>query len=163
MRNCSFLVLLLFGIPSNGLAQQAPGTSVVQPAQLLPGLGNRHHPIGTKSPEAQKFFDQGLALAWAFNRAEAARSFRRAAELDPSAAMPWWGVSLSLGRHMNMDVDQDVDAAGAFAAIEKARSSIASAPENERLTLRRSGNDAQALQIKTARASTTNMPRPCGD
>jgi hypothetical protein len=132
MRNCSFLVLLLFGIPSNGLAQQAPGTSVVLPAQLLPGLGNHHHPIATKSPEAQKFFDQGLALAWAFNRAEAARSFRRAAELDPSAAMPWWGVSLSLGRHMNMDVDQDVDAAGAFAAIEKARSLIASAPENER-------------------------------
>jgi hypothetical protein len=31
--------------------------------------------------------------------------------------MTWWGVSLSLGRHMNMDIDQDVDAAGAFAAI----------------------------------------------
>jgi tetratricopeptide (TPR) repeat protein len=104
----------------------------VQPAQLLPGLGNHHHPIATKSPEAQKFFDQGLALAYAFNRAEAERSFRRAAELDPSAAMPWWGVSLSLGRHMNMDIDQDVDAAGAFAAIERARSLMASAPENER-------------------------------
>jgi len=51
-----------------------------------------HHPIATKSPEAQKFFDQGLALAWAFNRAEAERSFRRAAELDPSVAMPWWGA-----------------------------------------------------------------------
>ncbi len=104
----------------------------MQPVQLLPGLGNHHHPIATKSPEAQKFFDQGLALAWAFNRAEAERSFRRAAELDPSAAMPWWGVSFSLGRHMNMELDQDVDAAGAFAAIEKARSLMASAPENER-------------------------------
>jgi tetratricopeptide (TPR) repeat protein len=100
--------------------------------QLLPGLGNHYHPIATKSPEAQKFFDQGLALAYAFNRAEAARSFHRAAELDPSAAMPWWGVSFSLGRHMNMDIDQDVDAAGALAAIEKARSLMASAPENER-------------------------------
>jgi tetratricopeptide (TPR) repeat protein len=131
MRNCSFLILLLVGIPSSGVAQQAQGTSIAQPAQLLPGLGNHHHPIATKSPEAQKFFDQGLALAYAFNRAEAARSFRRAAELDPSAAMPWWGVSLSLGRHMNMYIDQDVDAAGAFAAIEKARSLMASAPENE--------------------------------
>jgi hypothetical protein len=36
MRNCSFLILLLVGISSNGVAQQAPGTSVVQPAQLLP-------------------------------------------------------------------------------------------------------------------------------
>jgi hypothetical protein len=132
LRNCSFLILLLVGNPSKSVAQQAPGTSVVQPAQLLPGLGNHHHPIATKSPEAQKFFDQGLALAWAFNRAEAERSFRRAAEFDPSAAMPWWGVSLALGRHLNMDLDQDVDVAGAFAAIEKARSLMASAPENER-------------------------------
>lgn len=75
------------------------GTSVAQPAQLLPGLGNHHHPIATKSPDAQKLFDQGLALIWAFNRAEAERSFRRAVEVDPSAAIPWWGVSLALGRH----------------------------------------------------------------
>jgi tetratricopeptide (TPR) repeat protein len=132
MRNFSLLILLMVGIPSNSVAQQSPGTSVGQPVQLLPGLGNHHHPIATKSPEAQKFFDQGLALASAFNRAEAERSFRRAAELDPFAAMPWWGVSFSLGRHMNMDLDQDVDAAGAFAAVEKARSLMASAPENER-------------------------------
>jgi hypothetical protein len=131
MKNCSFLILLLVGITSHAIAQ-APGTSVAQSVQLLPGLGNHRHPIATKSPEAQKFFDQGLALAYAFNRAEAARSFRRAAELDPSAAMPWWGVSFSLGRHMNMDIDQDVDAAGAFAAIEKARFLMASAPDNEK-------------------------------
>ena len=127
MRNFSLLVLLVVGFPPYGFAGQTARTSAPQPVQLLPGLGNHHHPIATKNPEAQRFFDQGLALAWAFNRAEAARSFRRAAELDPSAAMPWWGVSLSLGRHMNMDLDQDVDAAGAFAAIEKARSLMASA------------------------------------
>ena len=132
MRNFSLLILLLMGISSNSVAQQTPEPSVAQPVQLLPGLGNHHHPIATKSPEAQKFFDQGLALAWAFNRAEATRSFRRAADLDPSAAMPWWGVSLSLGRHMNMEIDQDVDAADVFAAIERARSLMASAPENER-------------------------------
>lgn len=132
MRNFSLLMLLLVGIPSTGFAQQAPGMSVELPVQLLPGLGNHHHPIATKSPEAQKFFDQGLALTWAFNRAEAKRSFRHAAELDPSAAMPWWGVSLALGRHLNMNIDQDVDAPGAFAAIEKARSLMASAPENEK-------------------------------
>jgi tetratricopeptide (TPR) repeat protein len=132
MRNCCFLILLLVGTPSNGAAQQTPGMSIAQPVQLLPGLGNHYHPIATKSQEAQKFFDQGLALAWAFNRAEAERSFRRSAELDPSAAMPWWGVSLALGRHLNMELDQDVDAAGAFAAIEKARSLMANAPENEK-------------------------------
>jgi tetratricopeptide (TPR) repeat protein len=132
MRSFSFLILLLVSIPSNSVAQQTPGTSVAHPVELLPGLGNHHHPIATRNPEAQKFFDQGLALAYAFNRAEAARSFHRAAELDPSAAMPWWGVSFSLGRHMNMNIDQDADAAGAFVAIEKARSLMASAPENEK-------------------------------
>src|SRR5215475_7985316 len=115
MRNCSFLILLLLGMSLTSVAQHSPGMSASQPVQLLPGLGSHHHPIATKNPEAQKFFDQGLALSYAFNRAEAARSFRRAAELDPTAAMPWWGVSLSLGRHMNMDIDQDVDAPGAFA------------------------------------------------
>jgi len=79
MRNLSFLMLLLVDIPSIAIAQQGPGTSIAQPVQLLPGLGNHHHPIATKSPEAQKFFDQGLALVWVFNRAEAERSFRRSA------------------------------------------------------------------------------------
>ena len=151
MQNCSLLVLLLVGI-SSGIAQQAPGTSAAQPPQLLPGLGNHHHPIATKNAEAQKFFDQGLALAWAFNRAEAARSFRRAAELDPSAAMPWWGVSFSLGRHMNMDLDQDVDAAGAFAAIEKASSLMASAPENEKAYI-------EALAKRCSSATNQNGAR----
>jgi tetratricopeptide (TPR) repeat protein len=132
MRSCRFLALLSFGLPFLGFAQQPAKTNVRQAVQLLPGLGTHHHPIATKSPEAQKFFDQGLALSYAFNRAEAARSFRRAAELDPSAAMPWWGVSLALGRHLNMEMDEDVDAAGAFAAIEKARTLSVNAPEDER-------------------------------
>lgn len=132
MRNILLLALFVVGTGFYASAQMPATTSAPQPVQLLSGLGNHHHPIATKSPEAQKFFDQGLALSYAFNRAEAARSFRRAAELDPSAALPWWGVSLSLGRHLNMDVDQDVDAAGAFAAIERARTLMANAPENQK-------------------------------
>jgi tetratricopeptide (TPR) repeat protein len=112
-------------------AQQAMQTNSPRPAELLPGLGNHRHPISTKNPEAQKFFDQGLALIYGFNFAEAARSFRRAAELDPSAAMPWWGLSLALGRNMNMDLDQSVDAKGAYLAIAKARILARTAPENE--------------------------------
>jgi tetratricopeptide (TPR) repeat protein len=132
LRKFLLLLLLLVCIPCDGFAQQPTKTGPTRPVQLLPGLGNHRHPIAIKSLEAQKFFDQGLALSYAFNRAEAARSFLRAAELDPSAAMPWWGVSLSLGRHLNMDFDQDVDAAGAFAAIEKARTLMGNAPENEK-------------------------------
>ena len=73
-------------------------------AQLLPGMGSYTHPINTTSPEAQKFFDQGLALLYNFNHAEAERSFRKAASLDPRAPMPWWGVGVALGLNYNRDV-----------------------------------------------------------
>jgi len=73
-------------------------------AQLLPGMGTYSHPIQTTSPEAQKFFDQGLALLYNFNHAEAERSFLKAAELDPKAPMPWWGVGIALGLNYNRDV-----------------------------------------------------------
>jgi tetratricopeptide (TPR) repeat protein len=75
---------------------------------LLPGLGTHTHPISTRSSEAQKFFDQGLTLLYGFNRYEALRSFRRAAELDPQALMPLWGAAMALGPHINMDLDGDV-------------------------------------------------------
>jgi hypothetical protein len=68
-----------------------------RPKLLLPGMGNHYHPISTKNPEAQKFFDQGLILAFAFNHDEAARSFRQPIELDPEAAMPYWGLAWVLG------------------------------------------------------------------
>ena len=60
-----------------------------KPSVLMPGLGQHHHTISTKNPEAQRFFDQGLTLVFAFNHEEAARAFRRASELDPPSAMAW--------------------------------------------------------------------------
>jgi len=79
-----------------------------KPVALLPGLGNWHHPIATSNPEAQKFFDQGLTLVYSFNKHEALRAFRKAAELDPRAAMAYWGESMALGPYINMDGDPDV-------------------------------------------------------
>jgi len=68
-------------------------------------MGQHHHSISTKSGEAQRFFDQGLTLVFAFNHEEAAHSFRRAAELDPQSAMAYWGIALALGPCINLDVD----------------------------------------------------------
>jgi tetratricopeptide (TPR) repeat protein len=79
-------------------AQSAAG------AQLLPGMGSYSHPIRTSSHEAQRYFDQGLALLYNFNHAEAERSFLKAADLDPKAPMPWWGVGIALGLNYNRDV-----------------------------------------------------------
>ena len=53
-----------------------------------------HLAITTSNPKAQEFFDQGLAQLHSFWAVEAERSFRQAAELDPDAAMPWWGVAM---------------------------------------------------------------------
>src|SRR5271165_5781281 len=64
------------------------------PAKLLDGMGTVHFPITTSNPEAQKFFDQGVAQMHSFWAREAERSFLQAAALDPTAPMPWWGVAM---------------------------------------------------------------------
>ncbi|MCE2559712.1 MAG: hypothetical protein J4F98_14225 [Acidobacteria bacterium] len=60
-------------------------------APMLEGLGDLHYAITTSSEAAQRFFDQGLRLVYAFNHAEAVRAFEEAARLDPEAPMPHWG------------------------------------------------------------------------
>ncbi len=101
------------------------------PAALVHGMGRPHHSISTKSPDAQRFFDQGLTLVFGFNHEEAARSFRRAAELDPQAAMPYWGVALAFGPCINLDVDPAHEKA-AYEAVQKAISLSPRATESER-------------------------------
>jgi tetratricopeptide (TPR) repeat protein len=86
-------------------------------AQIMPGIGGTHHQVTTKNPEAQKYFDQGLGLIYAFNHEEAVRSFTRAAELDPNCAMAYWGIAVAVGPNINDPSDparmkQAIDAAG---------------------------------------------------
>jgi tetratricopeptide (TPR) repeat protein len=102
-----------------------------RPATLMAGLGNHSHPVSTENEEAQKFFDQGLRLLYAFNHDEAGRSFARAAELDPNLAMAYWGVALVKGPNYNLDAD-DGQWKAAHAALQKALQLAAWAPEPER-------------------------------
>ena len=111
-------------------AQEHHALPTEKPMELLPGMGNLYHPIATTSPEAQRFFDQGLTLVYAFNHDDAERSFRRAAELDPKSPMPWWGIALALGPNYNSDVDAEREKA-AYDAITKAQVLAAGAPPNE--------------------------------
>src|ERR1700682_3660264 len=89
------LAVLFSAVFSAGSA--TPADQENRRAVLMPGLGNVHHAVSTKSREAQQFFDQGLKLVYGFNHDEARRSFQRATELDPKLAMAWWGVALTLG------------------------------------------------------------------
>src|SRR5215470_9886495 len=100
MRLGPISLLLLY--PCAALGQMAHSEApAARPATLMAGQAPVHHPITTSSLEAQKFFDQGLGLLYSFNHEEAIRSFARAAELDPKAPMPLWGIALALGMNIN--------------------------------------------------------------
>jgi tetratricopeptide (TPR) repeat protein len=124
----AFAILLAL---QSGFAQERRPVSPTKPAALLSGMGNLHHPVSTQSPEAQRFFDQGVTLIYAFNHDEAVRSFRRAAELDPKSPMPYWGIGLALGPNINLDVDPEHEKA-AYEATQKAIALASNAPDNER-------------------------------
>jgi tetratricopeptide (TPR) repeat protein len=115
-----FLLLALF-------QQHSTHAGDDRPAALMTGLGKLHHPIATKSREAQQFFNQGLTLVYGFNHDEAIRAFRRAAELDPASPMPRWGIALALGPNINLDVDPEREKA-AYDEAQRAKSLASSAP-----------------------------------
>lgn len=89
-------------------------------APLFQKLGNHHHPISSTSEQAQKYFDQGLILAYGFNHAEAARSFTEAAKLDPKCAICYWGIAFVSGPNINVPMDEAA-ASQAWKAIQKAQ------------------------------------------
>jgi Flp pilus assembly protein TadD len=102
-----------------------------KPATLVTGVGEQHHPVTTKNPEAQQFFDQGLRYIYAFNHYEAARSFQRAAELDPKLAMAYWGVAEAVGPNYNDPASED-RFKQAHEAIAKAQNISVNATPGER-------------------------------
>jgi tetratricopeptide (TPR) repeat protein len=105
----------------------SPGAAVA----LLSGLGTWHHAVSTRVPHAQRFFDQGLRLAYAFNHDEAERSFAEAARLDSTCAMCWWGVAYAVGPNINLPMTADAERR-ALAAIREAQRRGSSLPERER-------------------------------
>src|ERR1700731_1860354 len=98
-----YVVFLCLGARAQDHASHAPSHTVA----LVTGLGDLHHPVSTKNPQAQQFFDQGLRFIYAFNHDEAGRSFQHAAELDPKLAMAYWGVAEAVGPNYNDPADPD--------------------------------------------------------
>ncbi len=75
---------------------------------LFDNLGSYSHPISTLNHLTQRYFDQGLILAYGFNHAEALRSFQQAATLDPTCAICYWGMAYVLGPNINAAMEADV-------------------------------------------------------
>ncbi|HEX7093885.1 MAG TPA: hypothetical protein VF205_09445 [Nitrospiraceae bacterium] len=118
-----FATLLVVGmscwLAMFSLADADPADQTAVPP-LFENLGSLHHPITTTSEQAQRYFDQGLRLVYAFNHEEAIRSFEVAAQQDPQAAMPYWGIALALGPNINSAMEKK-DEGRAVEMVQKAR------------------------------------------
>ncbi|MBZ5616737.1 MAG: hypothetical protein LAO23_22255 [Acidobacteriia bacterium] len=123
-----FAVFLSFTILA---AAQHHAMGGANPVTIMAGLGDLHHPVSTKNQSAQEFFDQGLRLIYAFNHDEAARSFQKAAELDPKLAMAYWGIAEAVGPNYNDPASED-RFKQAHEAIQKAVDLSGNASEAER-------------------------------
>jgi len=99
-------------------------------APRLQKLGDHVFPASTQNADAQKFVNQGLNLAYAFNHAEARRAFREAARLDPSLAIAYWGQALVLGPNINAMMEPNEEP-HALEMVRKAQSLAATASPRE--------------------------------
>jgi tetratricopeptide (TPR) repeat protein len=100
------------------------------PARLFTDLGDHTHPITTDQPLAQRWFDQGLRLAYGFNHEEAKLAFEECTRVDAEAAMCWWGIAYTLGLNYNLPADAERDRA-AYAAVTKARAARHASPAEQ--------------------------------
>ena len=146
------IAVLAGGIPAiqPSAATETPSKNDVQsiavPGQIAPrlqNLGDHEFPVTTNSARAQLFINQGMMLAYGFNHAEATRSFREAARLDPNCAMAYWGMALVLGPNINMAMAPEAEPQ-AYELIQQAIARKKFASEKEKayidaLTVRYSG------------------------
>ncbi len=116
----AFAIGLAISVSLAGVADDAkPAPPKAEPH--FPKLGSYSRKVTTSSPEAQRYFDQGLAFLYGFNHDEAIRSFEAAAAADPKCAMAYWGIAAANGPHINhTDVDE-AHAKAAWQAVTKAR------------------------------------------
>jgi tetratricopeptide (TPR) repeat protein len=89
-------------------------------------LGHYHRPVSTRSAEAQRWFDRGLAWCYAYNHQEAIACFQKAAAADPDCAIAHWGIAYAAGPNYNKQwkafdvVDLEQSLALAYSATGRA-------------------------------------------
>ena len=108
IRPSMLLALLAILLAGCGPAPRATGDATSAAKAGLPlfdTFGDLHHDVATREPLAQRYFDQGLRMAYGFNHEAAGRAFAEAARLDPQCAMCVWGQALVLGPNINLAMD----------------------------------------------------------
>ena len=111
----------------------APAVGVQQAEPFFTGLGKIHVPLTTQSEDAQKYFDQGLALSFAFNHGAADRSFTEAAARDPNCALCYWGSALVLGPNINTPMESGNVARAQILAAQADRLAATASPKEQAL------------------------------
>lgn len=140
------VVVLLTGCVRQALQSNQSSEIILQQQQeweqetgvpFFAGMGEHRHAISTNHPGAQRYFNQGLVLNFAYNHAESVRAFQAAQKLDDRCAMCYWGEALALGPNINVThhgkvVMDDAARVQAFATIQKAIALKLHANEKER-------------------------------
>jgi tetratricopeptide (TPR) repeat protein len=155
------LASLVAGCSSPGMDHATHGSSPGGGAPVLyDSLGTYSYRISTSSPQAQRWFDQGLRLVYAFNHHEAQRAFREAARLDPGCAMCSWGIALTEGGNYNHPTDAAREAR-ALGAVQQAQRLAAGGRPAERALItalaRRHSADPAAARETLDRAYADAM------
>ena len=165
-----FTALIVCAAVAGGTPQARAKAMDVPVAPELTGLGTLRVPVATLVPRAQRFFDQGMRLLYAFNHTEAIRAFREAARLDPGLAMAYWGQALALGPNLNAPMTLD-NGRLAYAAIQQAMEKRSRLSSRERALIKAlatryapdGAGDRAALNRAYATAMETVAARFPGD
>jgi len=130
-------------------------TAADQVPPLWDDLGDLSHPISTRDEMAQRYFDQGLRLTYAFNHAEALRAFKEAQRRDPACAMCYWGEAFVLGPNINAPMEGSAENPAVVAiASATARAGQASPKEQALIEAlaKRYGSGAERADLDVAYA-----------
>lgn len=103
---------------------RVPQELLERPVALRSGIGLAHDTVATKSAEAQRFYDQGLAYLHNYVWIEAARSLNQALRLDANLALAHVGLSYAYS-----ELNQPDAAAG---ALDRAKALSVSLPDHDR-------------------------------
>ncbi|MFL2769908.1 MAG: tetratricopeptide repeat protein [Rhodospirillaceae bacterium] len=127
---------------------------------LYDDLGSLAYKISTSFPDAQAYFNQGLRFVYAFNHAEAIRSFRAAQQVDPNCALCAWGEAYALGPNINAAMAPNV-VEPALAALMRAQAAARNASSKEQAIIKatavRYGPDASTKPASYNQAFATAM------
>jgi tetratricopeptide (TPR) repeat protein len=115
----SFLLIIISPLLFSSIVNNFQANAMVEVVKLKDNLGNYHFPISSKSELAQKYFDQGMALTYGFNHAEAARFFDTGTKIDPNCVMCYWGLAYIQGPNINAPMGEE-QVSPAWQAIQKA-------------------------------------------